>query len=54
MSVMDEAKESLLSGRKAGAIAYLDDIRSFLGGFCQDGLDESNKTLNTLYNNNKV
>ncbi|HUV50188.1 MAG TPA: prephenate dehydrogenase/arogenate dehydrogenase family protein [Anaerolineae bacterium] len=49
MSVMDEAKESLLSGRKSEAIAYLNDIRSFLGGFCQDGLDESNKTLNTLY-----
>jgi prephenate dehydrogenase len=54
MSVVDEAKESLLSGRKGGAIAYLDDIHGFLGGFCQDGLDESNKTLNTLYNNNKV
>jgi len=53
MSIIGEAKESLLSGRKGGAKAYLDDIRSFLGGFCQDGLDESSKTLNALYSNNK-
>ncbi|MDO9565658.1 MAG: prephenate dehydrogenase/arogenate dehydrogenase family protein [Candidatus Desulfaltia sp.] len=53
MSIIGEAKESLLSGRKGGATAYLDDIHSFLGDFCQDGLDESNKTLNTLYSNNK-
>jgi prephenate dehydrogenase len=53
MSAMDEAKESLLSGQEAGAVAFLDDIRSFLGEFCQDGLKESNKILNTLYSNNK-
>ena len=53
MSAVDEAKESLLSGQEAGAVAFLDDIRSFLGDFCQDGLDESNKILNSLYSNNK-
>jgi len=53
MSAVDEAKESLLSGQKGEATAYLDDIRSFLGEFCQDGLKESNKILNTLYSNNK-
>ncbi len=53
MSAVDEAKESLLSGQEAGAVAYLDDIRSFLGGFCQDGLKESNKILNDLYKNNQ-
>ena len=53
MSAMDEAKESLLSGQEAGAVAFLNDIRSFLGDFCQDGLKESNKTLNALYSNNK-
>jgi hypothetical protein len=30
-------------------VAFLDDIRGFLGDFCQDGLKESNKTLNALY-----
>ena len=49
MSAVDEAKESLLSGQEGGAVVFLDDIRSFLGGFCQDGLKESNKTLNALY-----
>lgn len=49
MSSVDEAKESLLSGQKGGATAYLEDIRSFLGEFCQDGLKESNKILNDLY-----
>jgi len=53
MSAMDEAKESLLSGQEGGAVAFLNDIRGFLGDFCQDGLDESNKTLNALYSNNK-
>jgi hypothetical protein len=53
MSAVDEAKESLLSGQEAGAVAFLDDIRSFLGDFCQDGLKDSNKILNALYSNNK-
>ncbi len=53
MSAVDEAKESLLSGQKGEATAFLDDIRGFLGDFCQDGLKESNKILNTLYSNNK-
>ena len=48
MSAVYEAKESLLSGQEAGAVAFLDDIRSFLGGFCQDGLKESNKIINAL------
>lgn len=51
MSAMDEAKASLLSGQEGRAVAFLDDIRGFLGEFCQDGLKESNKMLNTLYNN---
>ncbi|MCG2754878.1 MAG: prephenate dehydrogenase/arogenate dehydrogenase family protein [Desulfobacteraceae bacterium] len=54
MSAMDEAKESLLSGQEGGAVAFLDDIRGFLGDFCQDGLKESNKILNAFYSNNKV
>ncbi|MEA3427738.1 MAG: prephenate dehydrogenase/arogenate dehydrogenase family protein [Thermodesulfobacteriota bacterium] len=49
MSAMDEAKESLLSSQEGGAMAFFDDIRGFLGEFCQDGLDESNKILNKLY-----
>lgn len=49
MSAMDEAKESLLSGQEIKAVAFLDDIRGFFGDFCQDGLKESNKILNTLY-----
>lgn len=53
MSAVDEAKESLLSGQEGSAVAFLNDIRGFLGDFCQDGLKESNKTLNALYNNNQ-
>ena len=48
MSAVDEAKESLLSGHNGGAMAFLDDIRGFLGDFCQDGLKESSKALNAL------
>ena len=53
MSAVDEAKESLLSGQEGRAVAFLDDIRGFLGDFCRDGLKESNKTLNAFYSNNK-
>ncbi len=53
MSAVDEAKESLLSGQEGSAVAFLNDICGFLGDFCQDGLKESNKTLNALYNNNQ-
>ncbi len=49
MSAVDEAKESLLSGQEGGGVAFLNDIRGFLGDFCRDGLKESNKTLNALY-----
>ena len=51
LSAMDEAKESLLSGRNEDKISFLKDIKAFLGDYCQTGLEESNKILNALYDN---
>ena len=50
MSAMEEGKESLLSGQEEDKIAYLENIRGFLGDFCRHGLNESNKIINDLYN----
>ncbi len=49
LSAMDEVKESLLSDRNEDKISFLEDIKTFLGDYCQTGLEESNKILNTLY-----
>jgi len=49
LSAMDEAKECLLSGQDENAISFMENIRDFLGDYCRDGLEESNKILTTLY-----
>lgn len=49
LSAMDEAKECLLSGQNENAIFFMENIQDFLGDYCQDGLEESNKILTALY-----
>ena len=49
LSSMDEAKKCLLSGQDKDAISFMENIRDFLGDYCQDGLEESNKILTALY-----
>jgi len=49
LSSMDEAKKCLLSGQDENAISFMENIRDFLGDYCQDGLEESNKILTALY-----
>jgi len=49
LSAMDEAKECLLSGQDENAISFMENIRDFLGDYCRDGLEESNKILTALY-----
>ena len=53
MSAIEEGKESLLSGQEEDKIAYLENIRGFLGDFCQHGLNESNKIINDLYSRSR-
>lgn len=48
-AVAEEARGVLLSGQNGAGAEYLEDIRRFLGGFCQDALEESNPVLNGLY-----
>lgn len=47
-SAISEGKEALLSDQGNNARAFLEEIREFLGDFSQDGLDESNRSLNAL------
>ncbi|MBF0397611.1 MAG: prephenate dehydrogenase/arogenate dehydrogenase family protein [Desulfobacterales bacterium] len=52
VSSINESAESLIKNNNP--ITYLEDIRKFLGTFCEDGLKESNEILNTLYSMVKV
>ena len=49
LSAMDEANECLLSGQDRNVIHFMENIRDFLGDYCQMGLEESNKILTALY-----
>ena len=49
LSAMDETRKCLSSGQDENAISFMENIRNFLGDYCQDGLEESNKILNALY-----
>jgi prephenate dehydrogenase len=53
LSAIDEGKECLLSGRDDIAISFMESIRGFLGDYCQEGLEESNKVLNALHSGSK-
>lgn len=45
---MDESRSALFDNR-VDALAFLKEIRDFLGSFCEEALDESNLFLDALY-----
>ncbi|MEW6674231.1 MAG: prephenate dehydrogenase/arogenate dehydrogenase family protein [Thermodesulfobacteriota bacterium] len=50
MTALDESRRELIaSDAQADTGDYLHDIHGFLEKFCGQGLDESNRLLNTLY-----
>ncbi len=49
LASFDEAREALLSEKDEDGIKFLENIRNFLGDYCQEGLKESGKILNSLY-----
>ena len=51
LSAMMQAKENLFSRQNDGALDFLEEIRNFIGNFCQNGLQESNDLLNSLSEN---
>jgi len=53
LSALDESRENLLSGQIGKSSEYLEEIRSFLGDFCEKGLEESNEFLNIFYSKMK-
>jgi len=46
---LEESRENLLSGKIGKSSEYLEEIRAFLGDFCEKGLEESNEFLNIFY-----
>ncbi len=49
LSVLDEGRGQLLSGKPGDGAAFMGEIRDFFGTFCQESLVESNKMINALY-----
>ncbi len=49
LSSLEESRKKLLSGHIGNGTEYLTEIRSFLGNFCEQGLNESNEFLNAFY-----
>ncbi len=45
---LEEGKEAMLSNDNEKSIDYLHDIKSFLGDFCTQGLEESNKFMKSV------
>jgi len=52
-NALNEGEECLLYGSNGEKRSYLEEIREFLGDFCQTGFIESNKALNIIYPNKK-
>ncbi|GAB6094524.1 hypothetical protein JCM14469_07760 [Desulfatiferula olefinivorans] len=48
LSSVHEGRGALLSGNHDTAVSFLQDIRTFLGDFCQSGLSESNKIMRSV------
>lgn len=48
-SALEEGRKFLLSDQKEKAAIFLDDIRRFLGNFCQTGLKESNIMIDAVF-----
>jgi len=49
LSVVDEGKDSLLSGQDEKGMLFLEDIRDYFKDSCLNSLKESNKLINALY-----
>lgn len=49
INAMEEGRKALLNGRPEQGIRFLEDIKTFLGDFCQEGLKQSNRYLRTRY-----
>ncbi len=45
---LDEGKEAMLSDDIDQSVHFLNDIKSFLGDFCDQGLEESNKFMKSV------
>lgn len=51
---VNEGRDALLSGDESIAMDFLQDIREFLGDFCQVGLLESNKIMRSVVCSDKT
>ena len=49
LSVVDEGRDSLLSGHDEKGILFLESVREFFKDSCLDSLKESNKLISVLY-----
>lgn len=49
LASLKEGQQHLLSDQDGTEVRFLEDIRNYLGIFCQDGLEESNQFLNIFY-----
>lgn len=45
---LEEGKEAMLTDNSDKSVEYLTDIKSFLGDFCEQGLEESNKFMKSV------
>ena len=52
-SALREGEDCLVQGNNGDKLAYLEEIRGFLGEFCRTGFEESNKALNIIYSESK-
>ena len=48
MKAVEEGRQHLINGTPDQGLAFLRDIREFLGDFCEEGLKESNRYLNQV------
>ncbi|MFH1976200.1 MAG: prephenate dehydrogenase/arogenate dehydrogenase family protein [Pseudomonadota bacterium] len=49
LSVVDEGRDSLLSGQDEKGLLFLESVRDFFKDSCRESLKESNKFINALY-----
>jgi len=47
-STITQTKDKFLFGTDDNTMDFLEEIRHFIGGFCKDGLEESNDFLNSI------
>jgi prephenate dehydrogenase len=49
LSVVDEGRDSLLSGQSEKGLLFLEGVRDYFKDSCLNSLKESNRLINTLY-----